>query len=283
MKPIFAIDITENKKNDVFNGAEFITKNVETDKSIELEKKQEDLKQTIDDSKLPLALRIIQGVCGIFGVIVLMGVLKAMFSIGFAQAYQNASELITVGAVCLATYIILKLISKQKEKNVLAEQDAVTQVQELQDDIQKIYDSLNIPRNAENVDVLVFKYKIKDGIPKAITGTWDVSPYTNLDVKLFRDDDKICIADLENVYSFNLSDITAIKSFPKRIVTFNWNKDVPPTDKQYKQYKLMADNLGRLHVPYNILEMNCNGEIYGIYFPSYELPAFERITGLRAE
>lgn len=283
MKPIFAIDITENKKNDVFNGEEFITKTVEADQSVELENKQEDLKQTIDDSKLPLALRIIQGVCGFVGVMVLVGVLKAMFSIGFAQAYQNAPELITVGAACLGVFIILTIISKQKEKNVLAEQDAETQVQEIQDDIQEIYDSLDVPRNAETVDVLVFKYKIEDGIPKAITGTWDVSPYTNFDVRLFRDDDKICIADLENVYSFNLSDITAIKSFPKRIVTFNWNKDVPPTDKQYKQYKLTVDNYQRLHVPYNILEINYNGEIYGIYFPSYELPAFERITGLRAE
>ena len=34
---------------------------------------------------------------------------------------------------------------------------------------------------------------------------------------------------------------------------------------------------------YHILELEINGELWGIYFPCYELMVFEEITGLKAE
>ena len=34
---------------------------------------------------------------------------------------------------------------------------------------------------------------------------------------------------------------------------------------------------------YHILELEHGGENYGIYFPCWELPVFERLTGLNAE
>ena len=70
----------------------------------------------------------------------------------------------------------------------------------------------------------------------------------------------------------------------EKIAVPDWNKDTPPTKGEFKQFELTVDNLNRIIVPgYHILELDCNGEKWGIYFPCYELPTFESITGLSAE
>lgn len=64
----------------------------------------------------------------------------------------------------------------------------------------------------------------------------------------------------------------------------SWNKDEAYNKGVYKQYKLVEDNLGRVSGKnYQILELNSGGERWGIYFPRYELPVFEEITGLKAD
>lgn len=53
---------------------------------------------------------------------------------------------------------------------------------------------------------------------------------------------------------------------------------------RYKAYKLSEGDNGLIYCkPYYILELDRAGERWGIYFPCYELPAFERATGLTAE
>lgn len=64
----------------------------------------------------------------------------------------------------------------------------------------------------------------------------------------------------------------------------SWNKDEAYNKGVYKQYKLVEDNLGRVSGKnYQILELNSGGKRWGIYFPCYELPVFEEITGLKAD
>ena len=45
--------------------------------------------------------------------------------------------------------------------------------------------------------------------------------------------------------------------------------------------KSAMDNV--LFDTYHILEIEKDGEIYGLYFPCYELSAIEELTGLSAE
>lgn len=76
----------------------------------------------------------------------------------------------------------------------------------------------------------------------------------------------------------------SIITVKKRAVMMSWNKDEAYNKGVYKQYKLVEDNLGRVSGKnYHILELNSGGERWGIYFPRYELPVFEEITGLKAD
>lgn len=64
----------------------------------------------------------------------------------------------------------------------------------------------------------------------------------------------------------------------------NWNKDDSFKADTYKRFKIETTKYGKIYVkPYYILELEYMDETWGIYFPNYELPAFECITGLKAE
>ena len=80
MKPIFAVDISVDKKNEKINGDEFIIKTAEKHSTQIYEERQEKLEESVEATKLPLWLRIIQYACGFFGLIVAASTIKAGFS-----------------------------------------------------------------------------------------------------------------------------------------------------------------------------------------------------------
>jgi len=196
MKPVFGIDITTNKKNEHINSEEFIIQTTSKEKAKALEEKQENLLQTVEKSKLPLWIRIVKIVCGFYALIVIVGVIKALPDVGFDQALRNAPILIISGVLSLIVWLIMQFLSKRKEKRVMTEQNAEQQIEALDTDIQSIYEELNVPDDAASVDVLFFPYKVKNDniIPQNL--------YVNLDLKIFKTEDVLCLADLDNLFAF---------------------------------------------------------------------------------
>ena len=278
MKPVFGIDITTNKKNEHSNSEEFVIQTTSKEKAEALEAKQENLLQTIEESKLPLWIRIVKIVCGFYALIVIVGVIKALPDVGFDQALRNAPILIISGFLALIAWLILQFLTKRKEKRVMTEQNTEQQMEALDADIENIYEELNVPDDAASVDVLFFPYKVKNGniIPQNL--------YINLDLKIFKTEDNLCLADLDNLFAFPLSSLQSIQTVKKHITIPSWNKDTEPTKDEFKPYKMATDQYGRVHLKsYHILTLMHNGRIHGIYFPCYELPTFEAITQLKAE
>lgn len=284
MKPIFAIDITLDKNNDSVNGSEFITNTVSSQKSTELESNQEELQESFDASRFPFWLRLVHFVCGILALIVAAGVFRNLPVVSFSQMIKNAPVLIISGAACGVAWVVLQILSKKKEKKVLKERNVEQQMKEIDDDLKEIYSELGLPQDAINVDVLLFKYKIKDGKVRPQTIGIQSAPYICMEMRAYADGKRLHLSDAKNLYSFDLSRFKYINTVNKRISIANWNKNQEPKKGEYKQYKMTVDNTGFIWFkPYYILEGECNGEAFGIYFPCYELPAFERLTGLKAK
>ena len=280
MKPIFCIDVTLDKKNEIVNGSEFITRTASKQKIEEYENKQEDLEQTVEKSKLPLLLRIIKYLCGLFFLMVLAASAKA----GFETALRNAPIMVMSGALCGILWIILHFASKAKEKKVLKEEDAERQSKEIHEDFKNIHNELNVPDDAAEVDVLLFKYKMKNGKIRPYLSGLQTTAYMNVSVKMYETNDALHIADLENVYSFAKSELKVITTVNKRISVPTWNKDEDPRRGSFKRYKMTVNNIGNVFFkPYYILEIEHESQIFGIYFPCYELEIFEHLTGLKAE
>ena len=280
MKPLFCIDVTLDKNNEIVNGSEFITRTASKQKIEEYENKQEDLEQTVEKSKLPLLLRIIKYLCGLFFLMVLAASVRT----GFETALKNAPILVMSGALCGILGIILHFVSKGKEKKVLKEENAEQQSKEIYEDFKNIHNELNVPDDAAEIDVLLFKYKRKNGKINPYSSGLQTTAYMNMSVKMYETNDELHIADLGNVYSFAKSELKVITTVNKRISVPTWNKDEDPRKGSFKRYKMTVNDIGNVFFkPYYILEIEHGSQIFGIYFPCYELEIFEHLTGLKAE
>ncbi len=285
MKPLFAIDLTNDKKNEVINGREFISKSASEQSVDILEDNQEGLKQTVKKSQLPFWLALIKYFSGVIAFLVFANVLINAPEIGFTQILRNAIELIIVAIVCGILWAILFVYSRVKSKKVLAEENLDKQLEDIDKNIDVIYTELGVPNDAVSIDVLMFRYKIKDDEIKPYTGMQN-SPYLNFEVKAYTDGKYFHLADTSDVYSFALDELRGITMVNKRITAASWNKEEHPRKGDYKQYKISLTDNGGLFVsykPYYILECEHNGEKFGIYFPCYEINTLERLTGLKVK
>lgn len=280
MKPIFCIDLTDNEDNEVINGAEFITRTAPKENIEAFERGHEALLQTIKKSKLPTWLQFIRPICGGFFALVLIACIK----VGFPTAFQNAPILPIVGALCGVLWIALHVFSKIKEKRMLQEGTAERQSKHILQEIQSIHTEMGVPADAVEVDVLTFAYQTVEGEICPQTVSLQTTPYLNVTVKMYATPDSVHIADLENVYSFDRSSLKAITTVKKRISVPTWNKDEDPRKGSFKPYKMTVNSMGDIYFkPYHILEIEQNGQHFGLYFPCYELENVENLTGLKAE
>lgn len=285
MKPLLGIDITQNKKNDRFDGDAFIVARPSAGLADTLDKTSDAVIEKARKSKLPMGFLAVRWICGLFALIVAMATVRSLADgVGLAQAYRNAGWVFWVGGGCLIVWLILTIVGHRRRKAVLGSDETERIVSELDRTSEEIFAELDVPSYAPVVDILSFTYKIKDGRPKVARRGTELTPYNNFEYKIFGDHDYLYLASLEEKYAFRRSSLRAIHTVKKKITLPNWNKEKRHDDEIYKPFKLVEDNMGMIYVnPYHILELEENGELWGIYFPSYELPGFEALTGLRAE
>lgn len=284
MKPFYAIDITEDKKSEQLNGQEFVIATVSSAKAQMLSSAAENMTSLVDKAKLPLPLRIIQTVCGFAALLVAVGIMRGLGEVTIAQAYENAGWLFWMAGVCAIVWLVLFLMARKQQSQVLESDETRRTTTGLETLADGIYTDLNVPKNAPDTDILFFRYKLKDGEPDPKTTGMDTAPYNPMEFKAFVQDGNLCLANLENKYGFPLSELRRIRTVKKHICMVDWNKETEPTKEPYKQYKMSTDNYSRVHMKtYYILELEHSGETWGIWFPCYELPIFQALTGLTAE
>lgn len=277
MKPFLGIDLTLNKKNEQFNGDEFLILKPSVTLSESLESSTDKAEKTIEKSKLPLPLRIVQFICGIAALLIAGGILRA--DVSLAEGYHNAPWLFWIGGICAMLWLILWLCSNHKAKNTLDTDESTQTFSHLDGIVNAVYTELAVPDDAMNIDILSFFYKIKDGEIKVLEKGMQVFQYFNPEFKIFTDEENLYLANLEGKYAFPLSSIVKLHTVKKHIRIAGWNKDEKYNKGIYKQYKLTTDNYGCIHCKqYYILEITHQGDSYGIYIPCYELPVLEKCT-----
>lgn len=286
MKPFLGKDITHDKKNEEYNGKEFIVAEPSPAMAVALESSAEKALGVMEASKLPLPLRIVKSICGVAAALIAVAIIRALGrdDIGIAEAYGNAPALFWVLGVTAVLWLILKLLADRKEKAVLGSEDSARIDSRLDGVVESIFAEFGVPDSACDVDILSFKYKLKDGIPKVVESGMTLAPYDNFVYKLFSDAENIYLANADVKYAFPLDSLRTIRKVNKKAIVPSWNKDEAMNEGEYKQYKVAADKFGSIHIkPYYILEFEREGELWGIYFPCYELPAFTELTGLSVE
>lgn len=282
MKPFLGIDLTQSKKNLQANGEEFIIQKPSAALAQALDTSMDKADTTIEKAKLPLALRIIAYVCGIAALLIVGGILRADVTV--SQAYENAPALFWACGICALIWLILWVLGKSKENQVLGTEESIHTLSNLEGVQDAIYNEMKVPEQARDVDLFSFFYKMKNGEIKVCEKGVQIGQYINTEFKLYADTNNLYFANLEGKYAIPQASILSIRTVKKHIRITGWNKSVPMNKGIYKQYKLTADQYGCVHCKYyHIMEVDHNGQLFGIYIPCYELPVFEALTGKKAQ
>ncbi len=282
MKPVFGIDITNDKNNERIHAEDFIAANASEETSQQLNESGDRAESTIKSAKLPTAVTVLQFVFLIVGGFCILSFLNSISDVGFAAAYTASPLTFYVGVLGVAAFVAISIFATGRMKRVLDSEDAKNVVNEIESVTDKIYKELDVPQGAADVDVLFFNYvehENGDIVPKS--APLALTPYINFELKIFKRSGKLCFADLTSRYDFELEKFRGITRVDKKISIPQWNKSEPHNSENFKKFRMVKNNMDCIFFkPYYILEFVKNDELYGIYFPCYELEVFERLTGL---
>lgn len=287
MKPFIGIDITEKKNNEEINGKEFVVQTTTPAMLDAYNKATDDMGDFCKKVKLPKLYQIAQKLVGVVAVGITAGFTRTVLNNdglkAVAKIYENAAWAIWLGVACWIAFGLMTYFGRKKMK-AAAESEEYNHIKIKTESLSNtIYSELGVPPQAPYVDVLNFQYKIKDGKLKPKGKDAKTVPFVNIIFKIHTDGQKLYLTDLESKYAFELSELKGIKVIKERGFIPSWNKDEPYDKGEYKQYKIVTNNIGLYFKNYCILELEHNGEPWSIYFPNYELPIFEKLTGLKAE
>jgi len=243
---------------------------------------------SLDKSFLPSPLSIVRWISCIVGFLLFAAILGVINdeeeSISLSQAYSSAAWAFWLCGTLILVFLVLTIIEHRKTKKILNSDEhkhTMTTVDSIMD---TILTEFGIPSDAPEVDILTFRYKMKNDVPVAKEMDFSSTPYDTLIFHAYADASCLYLVNAEEKNAFLLSEMRAIRTINKRIMIPDWNKDNEPKDKIYKPYKLtVCEDDAVSFKPYHILELEHDGKLWGIYFPCYELPVFEKLTGLKAE
>ena len=279
MKPVFGVDITTDRRNDWNNSDEFILSKVGAELEAKLEGAADSALAVEKKSGLPWYGTILQGIVGAAALLGFAGVFDGVIDHGFAGVMKNAAPWLYVFVIGGAAWLSLTLIDRLKKKKTLASGEAAAVNEALEAALDKARSELGVPENAETVDVYTLDYKVKNG--KYVNSNPPF--FMNIEVHAYRQNDALMLWGTNEVWAFPLCEMKRIRTVKKSNTAMLWNKDEKPREGRFSQYKLAANNYGVSAKTYHILELEHGGENYGIYFPCWELPVFEKLTGLNAE
>ena len=295
MKPFWGVEITDSNGDNKINGEEFLVfsapaalpekPDAEAETDAEGDDVTTDKKKTNSDGQyLPLWLRVIRFVSGALSLLALVLLVRTYFGIS-GQSYvtyyfDRYPWAFYLGGAFILIWMAINIAEGILESKAKKREEAENGGEVFDESAS---DAMNIPDDVAHTDILVFCYTVANGETVAVADEEALSSYSNMDVRAFADSENLYLATLEDKYAFPLESLRGIRKVDEEIAIPDWNKDVPPTKGEYKKYGMSVDNLDRVTLsPYYVLELEREGEEWGIYFPCYELNTFESLTGLHA-
>ncbi|MBP5348870.1 MAG: hypothetical protein J6Z13_00750 [Clostridia bacterium] len=305
MKPFFGIDITTDENNETMNFEEFVvqkpSKEAARKNEQAAEEALEELKAYFKSYGKRLNFLIAAFFFGCVGAVLLLVFLS---SLQLGKPDASDFGVLAVGSACAIATVVCAVVSHRINPDRVPADDG-DENDGQKDDGQKddgdeddetpcatvaeIFGELGVPREAKWVDVLGFRYVDKRGRfrPRGETGYNGKLIYSVYSLKGYAENGQLRLADAEGVVAIPLNEIKAIRTVRKRVLLLDWTKKRPCTHEIYKPYKLkmVKSRAGEwLSVGwYHVLEFTHKHESWGVWFPNYELPAFESLTGLKAD
>lgn len=263
------------------DGARFITNRVDAEFKKEIESVANTVAETGGKAELPKWLKIMKIICELGAALVLLALIRDARNSSVSQMFANAPAIFIVGGVCAVLWAVLYFIEKHKFQKALDNGDIDEMIENMKELNYRSEDLLGVPHDFEPVDVLSFRYTEKDGKIKIKEELF--YKHVNNEMKLFRNGDDLCLADIDSVYSFPISDIKKYVLKKKKANMDEWNKDVPFNKGEYKQYKITSNDYGTIFCRYYAMQISDVFGEYELFFPEYELAQFKAIADVPVE
>lgn len=140
---------------------------------------------------------------------------------------------------------------------------------------------LGVPQEYEKVDVLSCEYVEKNGKVK-IPDTQSYR-YLNNAMKLYKNGDMLCLADIERVYSLPIADVKKYVLKKRKTIISGWNKETAYNEGRYIKYRLSKNDNGSINSKYCAMRCADTFGEYEVFFPEYELEVFKAIADAPTE
>ncbi len=279
MTNVFGWNMAKGEKVGNVDGAVFVTRTLSDEQNAALDRLAENNTNILVQGQLPLPLRIVKGIA-LFGFwIILLSILKA--DVSLAQGYRNAPGLYWAVPICLAVWLILFLIGRQRMKRLAADPSLQEHIDIAENLTQMARGVLGIPEDAQSIDVLAERYVLKNG--EVVHKDFNMTNYLNLDLFIFYEDGNLCLADLRQRMDIPLHSIRSMRLEKKRKSFPEWHKDEPSNSPKYKPYKITANQYGHVFSKYYRVEISdAKGEFY-LLIPEYDAEIFTEITHIRPD
>lgn len=282
MKALFCFDVTNDKHNEKIDGEEFLVDKVSAAQEAALDNCSEDIDDLETEASLPKGLGIIKYICSLAALIGFCAMIRNIGKLSFSQMFSNSPAIVIGTIVCALIWGALWLYERKKSNEVVKDDNTELVMRRADAVVEASFDMLGVPDTAVDTDILMMKYKLKNGEIKPKEQGFFT--FINAELKVFADDENIYISDAVLKYAFPKECITGIRTINKKAQVAGWNKETAYNKGDFKQYKITENQYGTIFIkPYYALQMSRNGEDYELYFPVYELKTFEQLTGLTAK
>lgn len=281
MKPFYGIDNTFDDKNEKENGDEFLVQKPDENLYKEYDRAVNGALANITKSlRLPRILKVIEYLIALVGSMLLCAIIQYFFSEEYAGFHPIIMQMLFVVLICALVVFSLHFITKKAEKKEDESEEKHLQSKKAETLFMRLLNDLGVPADASEIDVLSFNYKVKKDTIAIDKCGMSVPVFYNMNFHIYSDEENLYLAADSGKYAFRLSSVKSIHRVEHRNALFFWNKDVPHNQGEYKQYKIKEDEMGNYRCrAYYILEIEKDGETYGIYFPEYEEETLKRLVG----
>ena len=155
MIPLWGVNITQNKKNEIANGRELVV--ATTAKPIDVEQVRDRARDLEAKASLPKLWGIVQWICGLATMVMAGAVISGSAKIGIAQAYGNAPAIFWMLGGFAVIFIALKIWGAVRNRAVVKSGEIEQLDAEVHEVVGAAYEELGVPEDAVCLDAFVFR------------------------------------------------------------------------------------------------------------------------------
>lgn len=271
---IFGIEIKKNMDEEIPNETIYAKRTVSGSTENMINKSCDNLNSWNEKASLPLWIEIIKYIAMFLAICITLGILKADVSI--SEAFENGDYLFFIGGICWIILIAIIIYNSKLKKKIGQNEKLSEDLYDFENIAELARKELKIPENADSIDVLGERYKIKNNEIKHVD--YPMFSYINFYRYIYVQNGMLCIANLYSVIEFPVSAIVSITPEKKKATFPEWHKDIPLNDKSLKKYKILTNNQGSIITKYYKVTVKTVNRDFYFLIPNYDIELFCNIT-----